>query len=1278
MANSDFEFRGTLEVKDIRKGLREIQSDLNTLEKEGEKTFTNMGKKGRQEIRQLGFAMQRFGIQGVAAWGEIFAALGPVGIAIGALIVSVLTLTKVVKTLSTITINTLKKVTQAGVEVAKELDVASAQFRAVFQGNEKAAEATLNRILKLSREVGQNLVGVSRAFLPEVENLDQLEEILRIATALAQFQPEQGILGARIALQEFLSGETRSLRRRFEIPQADIDRIKEAFDTRGIGGAIDELNAFLDRTGRSLEDLSDTANVSFNRMREGFRQLSGDFGEPILEAAKEQVDSLNSTFDDLRPTLEAIAGAFGEVGGRLVEIVGSEVQAFIENIDFGNITDFSIALFNATESFGLMVEQLGAGEVAGAGFSGFIEGLTLLLFDVEAQFLKAAKAISESREELSAFADIAAKATGAGEDVADLLGDALGFVGASPLIRGMTKALEEALGVSNKIAESVSTTGKDIRDFEDALADSAQRRLEFVEAIRERLKEQDDTSGEGQADAILSEAQAYERLKEILGEISDVEAEIAEDREAFQEKATERAIAIETRYQRKLLDIRIKNARRYLEIEEKTLQKFEDLRIEYLGRFEKLELDQQRDLEDIARRRARKELDLEKDLNQDKIDAEKDYLRRLEEIRRRFDFDAQEAIRANDAIAFLRIQRRLAFELNEAKIQRDEDIEDAKESAERRRNELKDTYEQEIEDANIANSRKLEDLNTWLSEQTAAINLWNDREHERRAQRWEQERADASLARDQQLEDYNAWWVSNFNATEKGIADNLEQLREWLREVGNIIDQFPSLSGLVPSGVGVRTGGRGARGYQQGELEEKVGRNRVRREREQLSQLRTLAYNLGLQLGNTPTEVRAIIEPLSLSDLQQLVIQWQNKLKGKQFGGPVKSGQTVLVGEPLAGGKPNPEWFIPAQDGYIVPINQLAQETGRTSAEILRRVGNLLEGDFQSDPSEFLKKNFGVSGRQFGGPVRAGVPVLVGEPSPTGAANPEIYIPTEDDILNDILAAGGEAAVNQERLAALIDARQGVADAIQQVFSGVTDRGIFPLDPIISEIVNPEVLGGTLRAPRPSPQVFKPATDGYIIPITSLARISGKSADEVSSIVNSIVGADPASSPTDKTLAILQRLGIEGFITGGVVRAGKEVLVGEPIAGRANPEVYLPGVTNLGGNAIERPYSFPRAGRVRRRVLPEPDDFTPGRGPEPIPIPIRTPESTGFPVEDLALRQMFFSPPYISPGGGETTIDNSRTVEVVNPDVNLELSPVQKAQVKQLYSELRLEESLVS
>jgi hypothetical protein len=571
MASADIILVADLDVSRVNKKLNSITANTNQKATQAGQSFSKLSKGQRQEVRQLGFALQRMGLQGTAAFGEIFVALGPAGIAIGALIVSVLALIKVMKSLATAAVNAFKTVTSQAVEAAKEYEIAGAQFKAVMKGNEQAAEATLNRVRELSRQVGQNLTGVARAFLPEVESLDQLEDILKIATALAQYQPEQGILGARIALQEFLSGETRSLRRRFEIPQTDIDRMKEAFETGGIQAAIDELNGFLAATGRSLEDLSDTATVAFNRMREGWRQLAAAYGEPIIKAAKQEANELNSVFAKLRPILDAIAEAFGKVVGRVVELIGSEVQSFIDGLDFGVFFELATAFDGLVTGFSIFIDMLNPGAQAAAGFNDIAHRLAGALLRLEGNFLRLAQAVADARLLFGLWADDMGKA----EDALRFLADAMDLADATPYIGPLNEivgGMASVAGIAKEMGEAMKDAGGDVEALDEAFKVWEATMEAWEEGDLNVVPEIDDDDfdvGEIDADEILTLDRAREQLDQFKKEYPEVQEELSKLREDFLEKDLEKQAAIQTRYDRRILAAEIRAGRRFVELETK-------------------------------------------------------------------------------------------------------------------------------------------------------------------------------------------------------------------------------------------------------------------------------------------------------------------------------------------------------------------------------------------------------------------------------------------------------------------------------------------------------------------------------------------------------------------------------------------------------------------------------------------------------------------------------------------------------------------------------------
>ncbi|TXH17706.1 MAG: hypothetical protein E6R03_03350, partial [Hyphomicrobiaceae bacterium] len=286
------------------------------------------------KVRQLGFAVDRFGVNGVAAFGEIVNAIGPVGLAVGGILLAVVGLTKAITALAKAGVAAFKAMVSASVETAKSFDTTRAQFTAVFEGNDQAAEAVFQRIRRLSRELGEDLTEVSRSFLPNVESIAQLEEVTKIAVGLARFDPAQGISGAGIALRELLSGDSTSLRKRFEIDSATIDRIEAASNGfTDIDALLGALNEELDRLGRNVEDFSGTFETSLGRVKEFFRDVKDQIGSPIVDELIEQFSGLNEILLENEDTINVVANAIGEAIAGIVEFGGEFLKNLLDGAD---------------------------------------------------------------------------------------------------------------------------------------------------------------------------------------------------------------------------------------------------------------------------------------------------------------------------------------------------------------------------------------------------------------------------------------------------------------------------------------------------------------------------------------------------------------------------------------------------------------------------------------------------------------------------------------------------------------------------------------------------------------------------------------------------------------------------------------------------------------------------------------------------------------------------------------------------------------------------------
>ncbi len=947
---ADIVYEAELDLKKVFAQLNKLEKRLEGFEKTGTESFKKVQTQGSQRIRQLGFALQRFGIGGAAAFGEIFVAAGAAGLAIGGVLVVVNLLAKAFKALVNIAVTSLKTLIKSSVETARAFERVETTFVAVFEGGRKEAKATFDFIKKISLDLGQDISEVARTFLPEVANLDQLREVVEIATALSRAQPEQGIQGARIALQDALSGEFISLKKRFEFKPAIIAQIKEAFDEEGITGGLRAIQDELDRTGRDIGTLSDTFDVSLGRIKVAAQQTSGTLGGPIIDALKVQLDALFAFFLENKDELDDVARTIGDLFANLATTGGGALQDFVEGINLQDVLKVFVDLSDVAERLILAIKTLveGFDTRSVADFTGEISDfaqemhLSLVVigdvFAILTFLLDVVKGLTSPLQAVVGLVGKFADATGATKAVLE------GFSGAMAIIIGLMKTLEASLiapvlllevfrgnmtlaeADAKLAAATLAAFRKEIDQHNAAVAEGTGAQIAGAAAAEEYS-----LANEAAANAIIARKFAEGELAKALSNITELEAEIEEKRGKFATDAASRLLKIEKDFLRDKLDLRIANGRRFLDIEIQLNEKFLDLQEQYNDRFRDLGIDLDRDREDAIRDEGRRRIEIEADLADKREDIERDHLRRLAEIRRRFDFDAQEAIRANDAIAFLRIKRRMEFDLNEARLQRDEEIITAEEGAEEKRQALDTKLQEEIEDAEIANRRKIEDLNTWLMDQTEIINLWAAREREASLMRLQRDREDRETEQRRQLEDYNTWWADRHTATEAGIATELRMLEDFRNKVSEIYRNWPQLNpmrgvlGATPSSPGGRSGRSGGTnatgpgGGQPNEVEP-GGISPVT-----LEELRREARQLLILTGKTVQEAFAIVQPLSAFELADLIEELMAELQGmpgRKHGGPVKANQPVLVGEPLAGGKANPEIFVPGSSGFITPLSR--------------------------------------------------------------------------------------------------------------------------------------------------------------------------------------------------------------------------------------------------------------------------------------------------------------------------------------------------------------------
>jgi hypothetical protein len=177
--------------------------------------------------------------------------------------------------------------------------------------------------------------------------------------------PVQGIEGATIAIQELISGDPMSLRRRFELPadavnrlanmsgnaQAQIQGLTELLATQGI--TLDALNDQLNTTAATYNRLESAASNAYQRLG----QQLARFGEPVAAAAAESLAGVSvglgpfrelagvMNLNPLTAGLGTLVGAFGGLQDQMLQNVDiaqqmdAETRALFEGmVQNGTIT----------------------------------------------------------------------------------------------------------------------------------------------------------------------------------------------------------------------------------------------------------------------------------------------------------------------------------------------------------------------------------------------------------------------------------------------------------------------------------------------------------------------------------------------------------------------------------------------------------------------------------------------------------------------------------------------------------------------------------------------------------------------------------------------------------------------------------------------------------------------------------------------------------------------------------------------------------------------------
>ena len=852
----DVVYQAQLDDSQVLKALQNIDKNIDKLAKDASREFEGIGKAAKQSGVNIGV------MSGV----------------VSSLVTEFINLGKQA-------ISALIEIGKQSVQTAIEMDTLKARLGGIFDGSEQAADQAFTFIQQKSKELGIDLGELAGAFLPKSKDLASFERIAKIATALALSDPEQGAIGARIALIEAQSGTFTSLQKRFEIDPADIDKIRDAFKNLGQEGAIAEIERVLEETGKSFDDLVNTAQISFNKLGIAGQQIGGRIGVPIVESLEQAANKIIDFVDANEDELIVFADTIGRAIASVVDLLTS---INLKDIDPETLQEIANLFFDLTEDVKVFVSTLSSAEFPSSfldGVKDFLSSLDQALITLnQINLIQKANEAATNAQTRSLVAQLRAKGEAEGRQAETEIAvfGLENIPGLTALNDELVKLVgnEEAVAFATKAAaDGQAAHDKVIQDGLSAFDAAKKAKDENIEAqdkLNKTLDEEKE-AGTGAADAILELAAAQKEAETAADDFEAAQTKVNEKMAEAEKDFSRKLEDIDIQTERKRLDIAIEFAQKREDAATDNLRKIEDIREKYADDVTDAATDLERKEEDIARKFGEQKIDQERERRQKRVDIERDFRLQLKDIQRQFLLDADEAEEKRDAVAFIRALKERDKKLQDARVERTTEIEELRISNQQKSEELRLQQERELEEARIANERKIEDLR---------LNL--DRQIEEQNENYGQQLEDLALAEARKNEELNLWREREIEDANKAYARKLEDLQLALAAELAVIEEYAAkraeiqarIDSLESARASTTTTLRGNSSYSSRQ-------GGINTQRQQAS------YSSSRQGGiNSTRQDRAV-------------------------GGNVFAGGTYPVGER------GMELFTPNQDGRIIPNSAL-------------------------------------------------------------------------------------------------------------------------------------------------------------------------------------------------------------------------------------------------------------------------------------------------------------------------------------------------------------------
>lgn len=225
------------------------------------------------------------------------------------------------------------KETMDAINLSAMQKVQETTFQALL--NSKAAGSALydyvSAYAKVSALGREDIANAVTAYSSYTKNADQLERMIKLTERLYAKDPTQGAEGAVFAMRELLSGDTMSIKDRFNMSGFSGETIRNFANTGDIEGMLDYVDQMFNRFGATQE----VVDANFDNLTTQTNIFTSNLKTAIAESATPAMETLAGTMRRLNAEMDAGKyQPFIVLMANGMELIGSGIAWVAENLNW--------------------------------------------------------------------------------------------------------------------------------------------------------------------------------------------------------------------------------------------------------------------------------------------------------------------------------------------------------------------------------------------------------------------------------------------------------------------------------------------------------------------------------------------------------------------------------------------------------------------------------------------------------------------------------------------------------------------------------------------------------------------------------------------------------------------------------------------------------------------------------------------------------------------------------------------------------------------------------